>query len=118
MNGDPDRKTWVERPNQPPKPECCRTEGQAQASAAGAEDRTTVWKAYTGRLAGLKRESHPAKAIQPRNDTKQCRWGRRRITGTQGIRKEPGEQSGRPGEAAQEQELSRSTGASKVHPQG
>src|SRR2546426_8423238 len=44
MNGDPDRKTWVERPNQPPKPECCRTEGQAQASAAGAEDRTTVWK--------------------------------------------------------------------------
>src|SRR5437867_10732402 len=44
MNGDPDRKTWVERPNQPPKPECCRTEGQAQTSAVGEEGRTTVWK--------------------------------------------------------------------------
>ncbi len=48
MNGDPDRKTWVERPNQPPKPECCRTEGQAQASATAAEDRTTVWKHTQG----------------------------------------------------------------------
>src|SRR5437773_12390114 len=48
MNGDPDRKTWVERPNQPPKPECCRTEGQAQAPATAAEDRTTVWKHTQG----------------------------------------------------------------------
>jgi len=48
MNGDPDRKTWGERPNQPPKPECCRTEGQAQASAADVENRTTVWKRTQG----------------------------------------------------------------------
>ena len=48
MNGDPDRKTWVERLNQPPKPECCRTEGQAQASAEGAEGRTTVWRRTQG----------------------------------------------------------------------
>ena len=48
MNGDPDRKTWVERPNQPPKPECCRTEGQAQAPAEGTESRTTVWKRTQG----------------------------------------------------------------------
>ena len=48
MNGDPDRKTWVERPNQPPKPECCRTEGQAQTSAVGDEGRTTVWKRTQG----------------------------------------------------------------------
>ena len=48
MNGVPDRKTWVERPNQPPKPECCRTEGQAQASAMGGEGRTTVWKRTQG----------------------------------------------------------------------
>src|SRR6266568_4801277 len=48
MNGDPDRKTWVERPNQPPKPECCRTEGQAQASTTGDEGRTTVWKRTQG----------------------------------------------------------------------
>src|SRR5438445_386161 len=36
------------RSNQPPKPECCRTEGQAQTPAAGAEDRTTVWKHTQG----------------------------------------------------------------------
>jgi len=38
----------MERSNQPPKPECCRVEGQAQASKAEAQSRTTAWKRTQG----------------------------------------------------------------------
>src|SRR3989454_881069 len=36
------------RSNQPPKPECCRVEGQAQVSAQEAESRTTIWRRTQG----------------------------------------------------------------------
>ena len=36
------------RSNQPPKPECCQVEGQAQASAQEAESRTTIWRRTQG----------------------------------------------------------------------
>ncbi len=38
----------MERSNQPPKPECCRTEGQATTPTQGAESRTTGWKRTQG----------------------------------------------------------------------
>ena len=38
----------MERSNQPPKPECCRVEGQAQVSAQEAESRTTIWRRTQG----------------------------------------------------------------------
>src|SRR2546427_13265355 len=36
------------RSNQPPKPECCRVEGQGQVSAQEAESRTTIWRRTQG----------------------------------------------------------------------
>ena len=48
MNSDSERKTRVGRFNQPPKPECCRTEGQAEATEKDAESRTTAWKRTQG----------------------------------------------------------------------
>src|SRR5437870_4217191 len=36
------------RSNQPPTPECCRVEGQAQVSAQEAESRTTIWRRTQG----------------------------------------------------------------------
>ena len=83
MSRDPERKNWAERSNQPPQPECCREPGQAKAPKEKGRKLNELLEAYTGTDTGRKRESHLAKAIQPRNDTKTCRWGRRRITGTQ-----------------------------------
>src|SRR5437870_738377 len=48
MNRDPERKNRVGRLNQPPKPECCRTEGQAEATSEEANSRTTAWKRTQG----------------------------------------------------------------------
>src|SRR6266700_4823233 len=36
------------RSNQPPKPECCRAEGQVQVPEQGAEDQTTARKRTQG----------------------------------------------------------------------
>src|SRR6266571_4402947 len=38
----------MERSNQPPKPECCRVEGQAQVSDQEAESRTTIGRRTQG----------------------------------------------------------------------
>src|SRR6266581_64472 len=56
----------MERSNQPPKTECCREEGQVPKAteASGPND---LLEAYTGQLTGRKQDSHPAKAIQPRD---------------------------------------------------
>jgi RNA-directed DNA polymerase len=48
MNRDPEQTNREERPNQPPKPECCLVEGQAQAPAKGAASRTTAGKRTQG----------------------------------------------------------------------
>jgi len=48
MSSDPERKSRVGRLNQPPKPECCRVEGQAGASEKDADSRTTAWKRTQG----------------------------------------------------------------------
>jgi len=47
MNSDSERKGRVERPNQPPEPECCRESGQTQAAEGGA-GRTNSWKRTQG----------------------------------------------------------------------
>ena len=83
MSGDPEPKNWVGRSNRPPQPGCCREPGQAEALGEKGQKLNELLEAYTGTSTGRKRESHLAKAIQPRNDTKTCRWGRRRIRGTQ-----------------------------------
>src|ERR1051325_5374117 len=82
MNSDPEPKNWVGRSNQPPQPECCREPGQAKTRDEKGRKLNELLEAYTGTGIGRKRESHLAKAIQPRND-KTCRWGRCRIRGTQ-----------------------------------
>ena len=48
MNSSPERKDRVGRLNQPPKPECCRSEGQVEASPEGGEGQTTDWKRTQG----------------------------------------------------------------------
>ena len=83
MINAPERKNWAGRSNRPPRPECCRAEGQAKAPDEKGRKSNDCLEAYIGTGTGRKRESHPAQAIQPRNDTKTCRWGRRRIVGTQ-----------------------------------
>src|SRR6266542_1585983 len=203
------------RSNQPPKPECCRAEGQVQVPEQGAEDQTTARKRTQGDSQAASESRTSLKQFSPetilqraggdavasaepntemnatgefvgdlpgsqsvapgargRQNDATCKGNQRRKNDgiklanlpagynqqgsartqapvwrtlpaaqpgespgvllrlaqgcgsgsgrndLQGIRKEPGKQSVRPGEAAQEQELSRSTGASKVHPQG
>ena len=83
MSSDPERKNWVGRSNRPPQPECCREPGQAKSPVEAGRKPNELLEAYTGTGTGRKRGSQLAKAIQPRNDTKTCRWGRRRIVGTQ-----------------------------------
>ncbi len=58
----------MERSNQPPKTECCQEEGQGPKAreVSGPND---LLEAYTGQLTGRKQDSHPAKAIQPRDGT-------------------------------------------------
>src|SRR5262245_12662809 len=58
----------MERPNQPPKTECCRGEGQAKDSNEGPQP-NDILEAYTGQIAGRKQDTHPAQAIQPRDGT-------------------------------------------------
>src|SRR3989442_12075646 len=58
----------MERSNQPPKTECCREQGQV-AEATEASEPNDLLEAYTGNLTGRKQDSHPAKAIQPRDGT-------------------------------------------------
>jgi hypothetical protein len=83
MSSDPERKHWMGRSNQPPQPECCREPGQTKALAQRDRKPNDLLEAYTGTSTGRKRESRLAQAIQPRNDTRTCKWGRRRISGTQ-----------------------------------
>ena len=56
----------MERSNPPPKTECCREQGQV-AEATEASEPNDLLEAYTGKLTGRKQDSHPAKAIQPRD---------------------------------------------------
>jgi RNA-directed DNA polymerase len=58
----------MERFNQPPKTECCQGRGKAD-EALKASTLNEVMEADTGELTGRKQESHPAKAIQPRDGT-------------------------------------------------
>lgn len=48
MSSSPERKDRVGRLNQPPKPECCRSEGQVEVPPEGADDQTTDWKRTQG----------------------------------------------------------------------
>jgi RNA-directed DNA polymerase len=58
----------MERPNQSPKPECCREVGQSDASSEKGRKTNEPPEAYTGNLMGRKRDSHTAKAIEPRDN--------------------------------------------------
>ncbi len=59
MSSNPGRKAWVGRSSQPPRPECCREEGQAKALKQGSETEQPP--------GGVHREEHgPQVGVAPR----------------------------------------------------
>ena len=53
------------RSNQPPKPECCRAEGQVQVPEQGAEDQTTARKRAQGASQAASGSRTPLKQFSP-----------------------------------------------------
>jgi hypothetical protein len=64
MSSDLEPTNQGARPNPPPKPECCREEGQNEA-AAGRFNRTTSWKRTQGNSQAASGSRTPLKQFSP-----------------------------------------------------